>query len=92
MKRVLIITSIFLLFIFDFVNAGDTASFAVSCTIPAIPGVNVPLLEQEQLKSKSDVTVEEKNQEEPQEVIQQNQTTQVNNPDSQVIVKTLYAR
>lgn len=39
-----------LLFSTSFVLAGNSYSIAVSCTIPAIPGVNVPLIQEKTAK------------------------------------------
>ncbi|MFH0827049.1 MAG: hypothetical protein V1923_04085 [Candidatus Omnitrophota bacterium] len=64
-------------------HAGDTSSLPVSCTIPAIPGVNTPLLEQEQVQ----VTAE------AEKLIQQDaQAASVNVSTPQMLVKTYYAR
>jgi hypothetical protein len=66
-----------------FAYAGDTASLPVSCTIPAIPGVNTPLLEQEQVQLSP----------ETEELIQQDAPTAAISVSSpQVLVKTYYAR
>jgi|GEM_PF-5832923 len=62
-------------------HASDTSSLPVSCTIPAIPGVNTPLLEQEQVNP------------ETEELIQQDaQAASVSVTSAQVLVKTYYAR
>ncbi|KPK97307.1 MAG: hypothetical protein AMJ95_09665 [Omnitrophica WOR_2 bacterium SM23_72] len=64
-------------------HAGDTSSLPVSCTIPAIPGVNTPLLEQEQVQLNP----------EAEELIQQDaQAASVSVSSAQVLVKTYYAR
>jgi hypothetical protein len=86
MKRVSIIALIFLLVLLDLANAGDTASFAVSCTIPVIPGVNTPLLLEEEKIQVRDTA------EQQQEIIQQSSQAISTNAESQVIVKTFYAR
>lgn len=66
-----------------FAYAGDTSSLPVSCTIPAIPGVNTPLLEQEQVQLSP----------ETEELIQQDAPMATISVSSlQVLVKTYYAR
>jgi len=83
------------LLFFDMAFAGGTFSFSVSCTVPAIPGVNAPLIEEETVK--------------PKEVLQQTQKAKVDKQEEQitetkeeqitdkteqpmVIVKTMYDR
>jgi hypothetical protein len=73
--------------------AGDSSSLAVSCTIPIIPGVNAPLLEQEQLQSSAERENKEPISEESQEIIQQDsKATVASTSHPQVLVKTFYAR
>ena len=79
---------VFLIFIFVFccvtpvALAGDSASLPVSCTIPAIPGVNVPLLEKEQIQVVP----------ESEELIQQQTEENTSVTSEQLLVKTYYAR
>jgi hypothetical protein len=50
MKRILVMSAVFALLLFAGGNAafaGDRVDIAVSCTIPVIPGVNAPYLEQQ---------------------------------------------
>jgi len=72
--------------------AGDSQTFAVSCTIPALPGVNAPLLKQEQLKSNSEAGPLDKTSDPAQEIIQQDSQPDTPNGASQVLVETFYAR
>ncbi len=58
--------------------AGGTAGFPVSCTIPVIPGVNVPLLVDER--------------EETKEIIRQDTQAASVTVAQQVVVQTFYAR
>ncbi len=63
--------------------AGDTTSLPVSCTIPAIPGVNTPLLEQEQVQLSP----------ETEKLIQQDaQAASTAASSPQMLVKTYYPR
>ncbi len=39
--------------------AGDTASYAVQCTIPAIPGVNAPLIEEDRITAPPSASLQE---------------------------------
>lgn len=45
MKKI-IVSLILVLFLVELAHAENSASIAVSCTIPAIPGVNVPLIQE----------------------------------------------
>lgn len=92
MKRIAAAAVIFLLLLLDSAFAGNNASFAVSCTIPAIPGVNVALLEQEQIETKPVAKPQEKTPEQAQEIMQQDSQTTSTNTQAQVLVKTFYAR
>jgi hypothetical protein len=56
--------------------AGDSESFVVKCTIPAVPGVNAPLIEEEK------VTVS----------AAQIETTSKSEQGTSVTVKTIYDR
>jgi hypothetical protein len=98
MKQFLKIFSLGLIIGLVFVDAafaGGTFSFSVSCTVPAIPGVNAPLIEEETVK--------------PKEVLQQTQKTEANKLEKpitetkeeqitdktqqpMIIVKTVYDR
>lgn len=83
--------------------AGDTYSFKVSCTIPAIPGVNAPLLEEEKLNTASaketekELTViknEAQQREKPAELKQDAQEKQITQDVQKplVMVRTVYER
>lgn len=80
MKRISPVALMILLCSLDIAFAGGNASFSVSCTIPAIPGVNTPLLVQEQVQLR------------PEEIIQQETQVSGTSSESQVLVKTFYAR
>ncbi|MBN1914007.1 MAG: hypothetical protein JW788_06375 [Candidatus Omnitrophica bacterium] len=50
-KMFLAATALFILFFSaNIALAADNASFQVSCTMPAIPGVNVPLVEKVEVR------------------------------------------
>jgi hypothetical protein len=54
MKMMLSGFAVFSLLLFigaNFVFAEDSVSISVSCTVPAIPGVNAPLLEAQSIKA-----------------------------------------
>jgi hypothetical protein len=65
--------------------AGDSESFAVRCTIPAIPGVNAPLIEEETMAAPA--SFQDQNQQTAQV-----QTITKSEQDAQVTVKTIYER
>ena len=102
MKNILIKTLIAILMVFlsiAHVLAGDSATLAISCSIPAIPGVNVPLLEEKSLRAPADIpqeTTEEPEKETPQPMLVQDDTKeeQVTSTGQQtlVAVKTIYSR
>ena len=92
MKKIFPIVLIVLLFLTDAAQAGDGLSLSISCTIPAIPGVNAPLIEEETLKTQADdstvqsqppVMLEEDSKEEKV-------TNEEQNPLA--MVKTIYSR
>ena len=71
-------------------QAGDNVSFSVSCTIPAIPGVNAPpFLEERTATPQVQQIVEQKAKEKPEE-------TKAEAPamiqEDNVAVKTIYPR
>lgn len=92
------IVTVMLLVLTGLAFAGDSGSFYVSCTIPLIPGVNAPLIEEETVKTQKDTTVQQNTepQSQPQETapeqIQQEDKTTNDNSRPLVLVKTLYDR
>lgn len=81
--------------------AGDSRSISMSCTIPAIPGVNVPLIEEKTLQTEAkpaSQTALDSQKEIPQPapaMIQQDTQEEKAINESQktlVMVKTLYSR
>lgn len=101
MERKFIIGVIISLLLTGVAYAGDTLSLSISCTIPAIPGVNAPLIEEETLTTKEDPNIKEKI--ESQEAIQpqspamiqqdnQEEKLMYGGQNSLVLVKTIYSR
>lgn len=95
-----------LMLILSLVNTvkAESISLSVTCRIPAIPGVNAPLIEEEKIKAEPTKTTQEeiKIKNEPKEetktqapaMIQEDkeETISAEGNDSQLIVKTIYAR
>ena len=81
--------------------AGSTASLTVSCTIPVMPGLNAPLIEQDALKTQANAKAERKI-ETQQELVQDGATLPqqdtnreevvTEDGNSAIIVKTYYSR
>lgn len=69
LKKLIIGLMIFISITIGAAFAGDSFTIAVSCTIPAIPGVNAPLIEEEISKTDTQATA-------PQEVNLQKETSQ----------------
>ncbi|MBI4707126.1 MAG: hypothetical protein HY761_04270 [Candidatus Omnitrophica bacterium] len=81
--------------------AGNTVSIAMSCTIPAIPGVNAPPYRNANEQKNNEVIAEEKNYTEnesetkSQELIQQENEREIQLADGnmqQVNTQTIYSR
>lgn len=74
--------------------AGDSISFSVSCTIPAIPGVNAPPFPEEKtVKTETATTVQQEtktNQEEPK--TESPSMIQEDTVERTKLVKTIYSR
>ena len=91
---------IILLSLANVVFAGDSLSLSISCTIPVIPGVNAPLIEQETSKTvetaaQPKAKPEERIQPQTPTMIQedsQEEKTASDGQKSAVIVKTIYSR
>ncbi len=88
MKKILIIGLIILLSLMNVAIAGDSLSFTISCTIPAIPGLNAPLIEEKASETQMNDTtaremkVQQENELDTQEIIQEDRET----------VQTIYSR
>ena len=104
MKRIRMISMLGLIIwlcLANLVFAGDNLSIPISCTIPAIPGVNVPLIEEETFKTKTDTPqqpkVESQQETQPQTPAMIQEDTQgemviSEDQKSLIIVKTIYSR
>ncbi len=79
--------------------AGTTSSVAVSFSIPVIPGLNAPLIEQTQPATPQAATKQAAPQQEtiasnqaPVQTKQQEEKITIQTQDSQAMVKTIYSR
>lgn len=92
-----------LLFLVDAAFAGDSLSISVSCTIPAIPGINAPpFLERESIKTQEDLIKHPQNVESQERIedaiptfIQEDIEKEIILTDrktSSIIVRTIYSR
>lgn len=91
MKRNFIISAIISLLLAGVACAGDNLSLSISCTIPAIPGLNAPLIEEETLKVESQKEIQPQS---PTMIQQDNQEEKLmyEEQNSLVLVKTIYSR
>lgn len=105
MKKFLLKTLLFAIMIalsgFGKSLAGTNASFAVSFTIPVMPGINAPLIEEDKIKTQEEASLEqtakaqEEKQESSPELIQQDEQQKeiiANGQQPEMLVKTLYSR
>jgi hypothetical protein len=99
MKTMLLGLALFSLLLFPGagnVFAEDSVSIAVSCTVPAIPGVNAPLLEAETTVVNSASQISKNGQLPDQSPTLQEDTEEENlntqNQKNIVLVKTFYVR
>jgi hypothetical protein len=73
----------------------NSYSIMVSCTIPAIPGVNVPLVVEESVVSRNQVAttnLEEQKAPEKEDQIEKEQTLPSAQEGTLVLTKTIYSR
>ena len=103
MRKILRESIIGLMILLNIVSVAraESISLSMSCTIPAIPGVNAPLIEQEKPQAKTDnpaqLTVSAKQETQPQTATLIQQDTKIEKETSQtenslVMVKTFYSR
>lgn len=103
MKKGLRNALITVMFLLSVSGAASAVDLQVSCTIPAIPGVNVPLIEEETKIPPEDYTNTQENQtafaktnKPPQDqtssLIQENAQRTTTNDQPLLIVKTLYEK
>jgi len=104
MKKRLILLAIAITLSLVYINVGltqDNISLSISCTIPAIPGVNAPLIEEESIKTEADISTpssprfqKDADSQDP-ELIQQDlpQEEQGNKGQPSIVVlRTIYSR
>ena len=73
---------------FSHASAQDAISLSVSCTIPAIPGVNAPLVEEEAVSQAGEQATEQ-----TPELTQEDSLQEVDSQDQPLlIVRTIYSR
>ena len=101
MKKICIIGLMILISLTNTAHAGDGISLSISCTIPAILGLNVPLIEEQTLKTQANIHMEQKTEpqketlEQSPEMIQEDTQGEKligEEQNSLVLVKTLYSR
>lgn len=104
MKKTLLFVSLLIVLAFLSANtvfAGDSLSLSISCTIPAIPGLNAPLIEEETSRIETGTSAQQKpesgKETQPQTPALIQQDTQEEKIISEgqkslVTVKTLYSR
>lgn len=99
MNKILMVALITIFALTDAAWAQDSFSVSVSCIMPAVPGVNVPLIEEETIRKGDNKTIPEKadiqegNKIESPSVIQEEKEIQLaQGKTSSVIVQTLYSR
>ena len=87
--KILVLGLIIAVFLIDAASAGsDSLTIQVSCSIPAVPGLNVPLLTEETLRL-PDTDLSQETEEDKQE---KETIFLAENDGSEVVVKTLYVR
>lgn len=84
MNKILLIALAVSVCVVGFAYAGDSLTIGVSCTIPAIPGVNVPLTTAVQTQ----VNVKEEAAQEEKLIV----VTQLDRTDDSKTVETIYSR
>jgi hypothetical protein len=97
MKRIVCNAAVFIILLCAFTNAtlaGNTGySIPVSCTIPAIPGINAPLIEQETVASGSQLAAMQEGQiaGSQEQALEKEQITE-SQDGTLVATKTFYSR
>jgi len=105
MKKTILLNLAFMVFFLSFtvnILAGDSVSISVSCTVPSIPGLNAPFLEN--TTSRQTAVLADKNQltdkrmtgQQPvvETIEEEDQEKEINSQGQEkiVLVKTFYAR
>ena len=100
MKKILIKITLVLLvlpLLTDVCICGESSTIMISCTIPSIPGVNAPLIEENARINASMKPDYQKEKTEQQDLAVIQQDTQVeknigNKDNSLLLIKTIYSR
>ena len=104
MKSKMVKTVIMLMVVLSFADVVKAEEFQVSCVMPAIPGVNVPLIQEESIVSPQSSPAETQpssvqentSGEEPSPLIQQEDSSEgevvLAQNNAPVVVQTLYSR
>ncbi|MCM8795776.1 MAG: hypothetical protein NC928_03735 [Candidatus Omnitrophica bacterium] len=95
MRKKILIGLIIFLTISDLGFTGDSLTFSVSCSIPAIPGVNAPPFSEGRIEQKENTSVQQetKIQEKDQEKEPKSPLMiQEENPEETKLVRTIYSR
>ena len=98
MRKKTLLTTLLVLFVVSAAWAGDSVTIQMSCTIPAIPGVNAPpLMSERLLKNSRQEEVAKKNTTatEGEQIIEKEETRETLLAQGEKVttqVKTIYAR
>jgi hypothetical protein len=97
MEKKGILTVALVLFITSFAWAGDSVTISMSCTIPAIPGVNAPpLISERSVKNKlEEVAKKNTDATEGEQLIEKEETKEILLAQGEKVtarVKTIYTR
>lgn len=95
-----VIAFVILLSIFGVSIAGDNASISVSCSIPVVPGLNAPSIEEKIIESnatttaRQDIEIKKDPQKQEPTIIQESseKILLADGNTSSVIVQTIYSR
>jgi hypothetical protein len=94
MKKIgsfLVVFMLFAAFFASFAAGSDSYSIKVSCTIPAVPGINVPIIEEEQPATPQEIMAFNSKKQEAQ--LEKEQLTPSGEEGSSlVLVKSIYTR
>ena len=85
-----------LLFLTDMASAGDSYTISISCTIPEIPGVNAPLIQEEAIIEQKAQNPQGETENESPQILQEDTEKEIRlanqEGSSLVLLKTLYSR
>ena len=98
MERKILLSTLLVLFIVSTAWAGDSVTIQMSCTIPAIPGVNAPPLVSERLlrnSQREEVAKKNTTATEGEQIIEKEETKEILLAQGEKVttqVKTIYTR